>query len=479
MNYIYASEDGVTSEDGLTFTGDGGDIYFQGPVPVGDKYTLNQDKSQDKLSADMVLEIFDTDPAFGGQLLQRTNVHLSCSQALFLFDRFGSSQVTEWIEVDGRIVTDEQLNVPSGNITVELDTLITKPVVLRDMRIIANTGQIFDYSDEIDGVILEPGAAIQLEPFVIDIELGREVEYLFFTTIIGETLDGTNTCNGNSFLSCIVGFNLGPIFPTTLPTPRPTLTQFPTGLPETTPCAIAAEIRCSVVYPVDNVISCDRLRGGVSATCPADERILKAYLQYDGRFGPSVFIVPTCDKNEYQTRTVLAGEIYEFSTRASDVCEVVTFTIYDEGDLLGNNGNELASADVAIPCPGPWTIGTEIAPGFTLAYYVSTPNGGTTFNFNVLDAQLSFDYVARNLGRIPLIATSGQIDAPFPFDSGSVETGLPVTIPQQQSTVLLTDTDVISLTGTEPFSYTFSVTGTTANSFANPCAGTAQYILEL
>jgi len=328
---------------------------------------------------------------------------------------------------------------------------------------------------------LRPGESIELPPFNIDIELGRRVEYVFFTTITGETLDGTNQCNGNSFLSCVVGFNLAPIFPTSLPTPRPTLTQYPTGLPETTPCSIASEVRCKVVYPVNDVISCDRLKGDVQATCPATERILVAYLEYDGRFGNSVFVVPTCGKNEYKTVTVQEGEIYEFSTRASDVCESVTFTIYDSGDLLGNNGNELSSTDVDIPCDGgPWTIGNVVVPGFTLAYYVSTPDGGSSFNFNVLEPQLQIEYVARNTGRTPLIAQSGTVEAPAPFMGGAL-TGVPTTITQQNSQVLKTETATLSLSGTGGTSvvFTMSVSGTSDNTFALPCQSTSQYVIDL
>jgi hypothetical protein len=459
--------------------GNGGDIYFQGSVPVGEKYTLNADKEFDKLSADMNLAIYSSE---GGTLLQSTDVHLSCSQALFLFDRFGANQVTEWIETDGRVVTDEQLNVASGNLVVMLDTLPeTKPVRLKEMQVIASTSDIrYDYTDEVFDKVLEPGESIVLEPFNIDIELGRRVEYVFFTTITGETLDGTNQCNGNSFLSCVVGFNLAPIFPTTLPTPRPTLTQYPTGLPETTPCSIASEVRCKVVYPVNDVISCDRLKGNVQATCPATERILIAYLEYDGSLGDSVFVVPTCGKNEYKTITVLKGEIYEFSTRASDVCTEVTFTLYESGDLLGNNGVFISSTDVSIPCPGPWTIGNQVVPGFTLAYYVSTPDGGSSFNFNVLEPQLQIEYVARNTGRTPLVAQSGTVEAPAPFMSGALS-AVPATIAQRNSQVLKTETATLSLSGTTGTSvaFTMSVSGTSDNTFALPCESTSQFVIDL
>ncbi len=460
----------------------GGDFYFTGPVNVGDKYTLNQNKDFDKLSADMTINVYSSNPDAGGTLLQTTNVHLSCSQALFLFDTFGSSQVTEWIETDGRIVSDTQLNVPSGELVVQLDASPdTKPVRLREMNVLASTSDVpIDYTADVNGVVLQPGVPLTLPGFEIDIELGRRVRYTFFTTIVGETLDGTNDCNGNSFLECTVGFNLGPIFPTTLPTPRPTITPFPTGLPETTACSISSNVRCTVVKPVNSVISCDRLQGDVSATCPATERLLTAYLEYDGSLGPSVFVVPTCDKNEYQTATVTTGGIFEFSTRASDACEEVTFTIYDSGDLLGNNGNELGSSTVAIPCPGPWTIGGPIAPGFTLAYYVTTPDGGSSFNFNALSADIEIEYIARNTGRSPLIAQSGTVSAPAPFVTGAIS-GVPTTIAQQDSVVLMTETKTLALQGTsgQTVEFAMSVAGTSANQFAIPCETTSVFAINL
>merc|ERR1712087_283581 len=229
--------------------------------------------------------------------------------------------------------------------------------------------------------------------------------------------------------------------------------------------------------PVNGVISCDRLRGDVSASCPATERLLTAFLEYDGSLGPSVFVVPTCDKNEYQTATVAAGEIYEFSTHA---CEEVTFTIYDSGDLLGNNGDEVGSSTVAIPCPGPWTIGNTIAPGFTLAYYVTTADGGASFNFNALEATIEIDYIARNTGRSPLIAQSGTVSAPAPFTTGAI-TGVPTTIGQQDSSVLMTETATLSLSGTsgQTIEFAMSVAGTSANQFAIPCETTSVFAINL
>merc|ERR1712194_905738 len=104
--------------------------------------------------------------------------------------------------------------------------------------------------------------------------------YTFFTTIIGETIDGTNMCNGFSFLECTIGFNLLPVFPTMVPTPSPTLTPFPTVVPNSTTCELAADITCNVLSLEG--VTCDQLFATPTETCPAEAELLVAYLQYDG-----------------------------------------------------------------------------------------------------------------------------------------------------------------------------------------------------
>jgi len=88
-----------------------GTVFFAGTVPVGEKYTLNADRVFDKLAAEMTLTIYDEE---GGNLLQVVNVHLSCSQPLILFDKYGASEVTQWVETDGRIVSLRESGVVTG-----------------------------------------------------------------------------------------------------------------------------------------------------------------------------------------------------------------------------------------------------------------------------------------------------------------------------------------------------------------------------
>jgi len=86
-------------------------VFFAGTVPVGEKYTLNADRVYDKLAPEMTLTIYDEE---GGNLLQVVNVHLSCSQPLILFDKYGASEVTQWVETTGRVVSLRQSGVVTG-----------------------------------------------------------------------------------------------------------------------------------------------------------------------------------------------------------------------------------------------------------------------------------------------------------------------------------------------------------------------------
>ena len=214
----------------------GGDLYFAGPVKVGEKYTLNNiretyslnaDGQFDTLSSDITITIFESQ---GGATLQTTDMQFSCSKPLFLFDKFGANQVTEWSELSGRVVTDTYTGVETVTIEVGLDVSTEqKPVRVLEMTFLTNTqDQPIDYTSQVAGQVLQPGSSIDFPGFEIDIEIGLQVRYTFFALIVGETLDGINTCNGSSTLECMVGFNLDTDFPTMVPTPSPTLTPRPT-----------------------------------------------------------------------------------------------------------------------------------------------------------------------------------------------------------------------------------------------------------
>lgn len=460
----------------------GDDIYFAGLVAIGEKYTLNANKEFDKLSADMTIQIFDFE---GGNLLEQVDVHLSCSQPLFLFDKFGANQVTEWIETSGRIVSDKQSDVKTGTIEVKLDTAsdIVKPVRLLEMTVLTNTqDEPIDYTPQVAGVVLEPGATIELDGFGIDIELTERTRYTFFTTLIGETLDGSNECNGFDFLECTIGFNLNPVFPTMVPTPNPTITPFPTIDPESTACEVSTDIACTVKSLQG--ISCDQLKAPDTESCSEDAELLVAFLKYDGSLGESVFLEVVCDKSTtYIDRTIQSDETFLFRTR-SNSCEEVDFIVYSSDPNI--DGSFLQQSTVSTLCPGPWTLGTSIAGIFTVDAFVDTKDDGITFELHIDEVEVQLDYIAANNGQFPLSVVSGEvsdiIERADDAIGGSVSLdGLPVTVGSRSQQVLETNTMVVKMAGQagDVITYGFNIRAQTANQFALPCSDDTSLTLSL
>ena len=460
----------------------GNDLYFSGPVAVGEKYTLNANNDFDKLSADMTIQIFDSQ---GGNLLQQVDLHLSCSQPLFLFDKFGASQVTQWIETDVRVVSDNQTDVQTGTIEIKLDSSseIDKPVRLMEMTVLTNTqDEPIDYTSFVAGKVLEPGEVIVLPGFGIDIELTERTRYTFFTTLIGETLDGTNMCNGFSFLECTIGFNLNPVFPTMVPTPSPTITPFPTLNPNSTSCEIATDISCTVLNLEG--LACDQIRAPQSGTCPAEAELLVAYLKYDGSLGDSIFLEVTCDKSTTYIDTVIQkDETFLFRTRANS-CAEVSFLISDsDPDIDGSN---LSETTVVTACPGPWTLGATIAGVFTLDAFIDTEDNGATFGIYVDSVEVQLDYIASNTGQFPLSIVDGETSVLHTgTDSGiggaiPIE-GLPIAMAPRTQQVIQSDIVVVEMMGRggDTVTYSFNVLGQTANTFALPCEDSVSQTFNL
>ena len=447
------------------------DVYFEGPVAIGETFTLNEDRTFDKLAADMTLQFFD---AQGGTLLQTDDVHLSCSQRLFLFDRFGSAQVVEWIETSGRIVSSKQADIPTGTIEVKLNTNsdIVKPVVLTEMNLIANALDFpIDYTDDVAGVRLEPGTVLEVEGPRIDIDLSIRARYTFFLALNGVSDDGTE-CNGSSFLVCEIGFNLDPIFATAVPTASPTTTPYPTGAVETTSCEVGASIGCTVTSIIG--LTCDEISAPADASCPAEADLTVAYLRYDGTHGDSVFVVVECDGETFYDSTVEKGETIRISTRF-DVCGEdgeVEINVYDIDPE--EKGSTLQETTVPTSCPGPWTLGAAIAPGFTLDAFVDTVDA-VNFDVHIDTVEVRLDYVAVNTGVFPLDVTGATLG------DGTAVADLPVSLGVRSSEVLLSSTEVLQVNGRagETITYGLSVDGTTANQFALPCSGETGVVFEL
>merc|ERR1712086_230130 len=181
----------------------GNETYFAGNVSVGDEYTLNADEEYSVLMGGMTISIYETQE---GNLLQKTNLLLDCTNQLFLFDSFGASQVVYWKENDGREVQIPD-NTQIGNIAVTVNNPDDSSIIrLVEMTLIGNMqNEPVDYTPEVQDVILQQQQAITLNDFQFQYKYGvNRTRYTFFTTIIAESLNGSEQCNDYAVLKCVL-----------------------------------------------------------------------------------------------------------------------------------------------------------------------------------------------------------------------------------------------------------------------------------
>jgi hypothetical protein len=76
-------------------------IFFAGNLKINDLYNVTDPSGNRGLPVDMNLTVYDSQ---GGTLLQRVQYHSSCSQNLFLRDRYGASQLVSFFnELQGLV----------------------------------------------------------------------------------------------------------------------------------------------------------------------------------------------------------------------------------------------------------------------------------------------------------------------------------------------------------------------------------------
>ena len=454
---------------------------------------MNEDFEFDKLSADMNITIYDAtgpEPIVQGANIQQTlYVHLSCSQPLFLKDRFGANQVVQWIEDSGRNVTCFQQTV-TGDLVVSLDAANQEvPVRLLTMNIISNVAGAINKTDEVNGEILEPGGEIILTPIVVEVDLTERVRYTFFTTITGETLDGSQMCNGFDFYECIAGIALPPFFPTLAPTPSPTTTPFPTPDPEVTSCEIRAVIECLVTNPfIEN--GCDGLAAPTAVSCSPGAEISELFFEYTGMNcegqefcegdGPNgleqVYIVITdCETSSFWDGTVNLGDIIRVNSRGNFLCDTIEVFIqtvdFDEAERE-NNGVELQTLVLATSCPF-WTLNENYG-ALRLTQYASDLDG-----IQATTAEVFLNFAVDNQGVFDATINAGTISSPF--GSGPVP-NTPVEVAKRTRVSLLEQTQTVDLIGATPgtvFDFSLLLEGVADTQFALPCDDFTNYTFTL
>jgi hypothetical protein len=418
----------------------GADVYFEGFVDVGETYSLNEDLEYAKLSADMNITVYDPmgseDPATivqYGNTMQTMFLHLSCSQPLYLFDRFGAQQVVEWMEDDGRVVS-AFIDVPVGEmLSLSLNATGISgqdSVRLLEMNILSNTDGFINKTDEINGVILTEGEVLELEPINITVDLTRRTRYTFFTTVVGETLDGSAECNGFDFHECEAGVNLPPAFPTIAPTPSPTITPYPTPDPEDAECVARSTIDCQVSDP--RGVTCDQLSGLTEfPRCPSGSNLTMLQFNFTGSkcgstegctdlvtepMPEEVYIeITDCETTAFFQGSANIGNTISVNPRGNFLCptiEVAIMTADFDAETESNNGEILQTLVLPTDCldrdesRDGWTLLTNYG-AFQLVRY------RTETGFQSAEATVTMTYSIGNSGAFSAAMDEAFLESAF------------------------------------------------------------------
>jgi hypothetical protein len=225
--------------------------YFAGFVEVGEEFTLQAGL---EVAANTDVVIYDpsdlTDPEdiiASGNVLQTILFHTSCDDFLFLKDRFGAVQLTEFVnDRQGRVTCFQTVTL---TFTMELPDGFDQgtTVGLTDLTVTSNieisAGETQDLSQLVIGREVTSTTSVTVEePFELD--LTQRKRYTTSAAIVGES-DIGKICTGNDGYQFTAGNALPPFIPTLAPTATPTITPFPTPDPETAACEIEASITCA------------------------------------------------------------------------------------------------------------------------------------------------------------------------------------------------------------------------------------------
>jgi hypothetical protein len=192
------------------FAVEGGGMFFEGLVPVGELCVL---KADPRVSADMYFTMYDprgsTDPAIivaPENILQSIKYHSSCSQNLFLKDRFDSVQLVEFISEDQGRVSCFINTTLSVNFGIPISSATSESVRLTALMMITNPFGILDFTPVVAELIVQGGDTVEIPPFEINLCLTSGEGYTFSITVIGEAINhGGFECSGEDFYEFVAG----------------------------------------------------------------------------------------------------------------------------------------------------------------------------------------------------------------------------------------------------------------------------------
>ena len=187
-------------------------IYFEGTVEWDGIFNLTEPNG-DRLPADMNFTVYDSE---GGTLLQRVQYHSSCSQNLFLKDRYGANQLVGFYNPLQGLVDC----FVTSNYTFTFGNNGTFPATLESLVVLTTPFGPFNLTDDVLGQMLMPGESFEVY-LPIELDLTVRQRYTVLATITGNFFDNGITCSSSDFLDFVAGGTTTPSVPTVAPTTVP------------------------------------------------------------------------------------------------------------------------------------------------------------------------------------------------------------------------------------------------------------------
>eukprot|EP00546_Thalassionema_frauenfeldii_P002433 CAMPEP_0178934710 /NCGR_PEP_ID=MMETSP0786-20121207/24037_1 /TAXON_ID=186022 /ORGANISM="Thalassionema frauenfeldii, Strain CCMP 1798" /LENGTH=1502 /DNA_ID=CAMNT_0020612569 /DNA_START=1215 /DNA_END=5725 /DNA_ORIENTATION=- len=235
-------------------------IYHADTVRVGGEYTVLDEPFQ--VEANMNITTWRNDNTIPQNILQTLVFHSSCSQNLFLKDRFGAHQLVVFVNEEQGLRSC--FFNATFNLNIANDVQGTGAIL---QRLSSNTNYgLFNFTNEVNGIFLEPGETLSPSPsFDVVIDLTVVTNNVIFTSVLARSEEGFQ-CSDSDFLAFVTGLALPPNVPTRAPTGAPTRTPLPTPDPQDTACSLQSIVQCDVTNAA-GLFECDNIVPPISTEC--------------------------------------------------------------------------------------------------------------------------------------------------------------------------------------------------------------------
>lgn len=436
-----------------------GIAYFSGYVNIGDTYTLSNKGSQ--VDTDINITIYASKDLSPSNILETLVYQSSCSHNLFLGDRFGASQLVQFVNNAQGVVS--LFAKATFDFSVKLPLTLMGTATLTSLVSITNIG-VFNFTDQVFGINISAGQEIVVsQPIALD--LTRRRRYTILTTLTGVSSFGQN-CSASSSTSFIAGNPAPPGFPTLAPTGASSGTLAPTTNPLTTPCRLRTAVFCTV--PNREAPTCDSLTGPSVTSCSGNASPSFLQFRYNGGLGVQVFI-SIVQGPEPAFKGVVSNNsfINAYGNFNSNGVPVVISSVVN-----GAPGQQLASFGVPTTCDGKSLLLYSTYGGaLQLSSFANSANGLVS-GF----ATVQLDYALLNDGDRPVVATTAVAVSNFSNTNSLISS--PISIPGNGQVDLGNETAVINLLAAKnagiTFSFKLNATGKASGS-GNPCLDSVQY----